>query len=181
MSSEEEEVIEDDHKVYAEGNTVFFFCDVDEDTIRRMCILLKRVSLTHDNIKLCINSNGGGLYAGFAGLDYIRHLVKQGINIETIAYGFCASAATFLLLGGSRRTMGKNAYILIHQMSDTIGGTYGELQSIMKNNKKFMKHFKTLYLENTQIPEEYLEKLLTKDIVLSSNRCIRYGVVHELF
>ena len=66
-------------------------------------------------------------------------------------------------------------------MSDTIGGTYGELQSIMKNNKKFMKHFKTLYLENTQIPEEYLEKLLTKDIVLSANRCIRYGVVHELF
>ena len=178
MSTTEEETAE--QYVYAEGNTVFFFCDVNEYTIRKMCTLLKKVSKTHDNIKLCINSNGGGLYAGFAGMDYIRYLVSQGINIETIAYGLCASAATFLLLGGTKRTMGKNAYVLIHQMSDEIGGTYNELQSMMKNNKKFMKHFKKLYLENTKIPEESLENMLTKDIILSANKCIKYGIVNEL-
>ena len=172
--------VEEEQEVYAEGNTIFFFCDVDDDTIKKLCRLLKRVSLTHDNIKLCINSTGGGLYAGMAGLDYIRSLVKQGVKIETIAYGFCASAATFLLLGGSKRLMGKNAYAMIHQMLDSIGGTYCELKSEMRNNKKIMKHFRTLYLENTKIPEEYLEKLLTKDIVLSSNKCLKYGVVHEL-
>jgi len=177
MSEIEEEEEQD---VYAEGNTIFFFCDVDNDTIKKMCRLLKRVSLTHDNIKLCINSAGGGLYAGMAGLDYIRSLVLQGIKIETIAYGFCASAATFLLLGGSKRLMGKNSYVMIHQMSDSIGGTYCELQSEMRNNKKYMKHFRTLYLESTCIEEEYLEKLLTKDIVLSANKCLKYGVVHEL-
>jgi len=176
MSEEPEE----EQYVYAEGNTVFFFCDVDEITIKRMCILLKKVSKTHDNIKLCINSGGGEIYPGFAGLDYIRSLVQQGINIETIAYGMCASAATFLLLGGSKRLMGKNAYVLIHQMSDTIGGTFGELQCSMKNNKKHMKHFRNLYLENTEIPPEYLEKLLTKDVVLSSSKCLKYGIVHEL-
>jgi ATP-dependent protease ClpP protease subunit len=175
--SEEEEAEE---YVYAEGNTVFFFCDVDEHTIKKLCLLLKRVSKTHDNIKLCINSNGGEIYPGFAGMDYIRTLVQQGINVETIAYGMCASAATFLLLGGSKRLMGKNAYVLIHQMSDTIGGTFGELQCSMKNNKKHMKHFRNLYLENTEIPPEYLEKLLTKDVVLSSSKCIRYGIVHEV-
>lgn len=178
MSTSEE--CEEEQQVYAEGNTVFFFCDVDEYSIKRMCILLKRVSKTHDNIKLCINSGGGGLYSGFAGMDYIRSLVLQGINIETIAYGICASAATFLLMGGSKRSMGKNAYILIHQMSDTIGGTFGELQSSMKNNKKHMKHFRRLYLENTDLPDEYLEKLLTKDIVLSSAKCLKYGIVNEL-
>jgi hypothetical protein len=50
MSEEPEE----EQYVYAEGNTVFFFCDVDEITIKRMCILLKKVSKTHDNIKLNI-------------------------------------------------------------------------------------------------------------------------------
>lgn len=178
MCDEEDEECE--QRVYAEGNTVFFFCDVDEYTVKKMCILLKKVSKTHDNIKLCINSGGGGLYSGFAGMDYIRSLVLQGFNIETIAYGICASAATFLLMGGSKRSMGKNAYILIHQMSDTIGGTFGELQSSMKNNKKHMKHFRRLYLEHTSVPEEYLEKLLTKDIVLSANKCLRYSIVHEL-
>jgi ATP-dependent protease ClpP protease subunit len=174
------EETEEDQCVYAEGNTVFFFCDVDEYSVRRMCILLKKVSKTHDNIKLCINSNGGSIYPGFAGMDYIRSLVLQGINIETIAYGMCASAATFLLMGGSKRFMGKNAYILIHQMSDTIGGTFGELQCSMKTNKKHMKHFRRLYLENTTIVPEFLDKLMTKDIVLSSRKCIKYGIVHGL-
>lgn len=169
-----------DNEVYAEGNTIFFFCDVDDDTVKKLCRLLKRVSLTHDNIKLCINSGGGNLYAGMAGLDYIRSLVLQGVKIETIAYGFCASAATFLLLGGSKRLMGKNAYVMIHQMSHSIGGTYCELQSEMRNNKKYMKHFRRLYLENTGIPEDYLEKLLTKDIVLSAEKCLKYKVIHEL-
>ena len=171
---------DDECQVYAEGNTVFFFCDVCDYTVKRLCLLLKRVSKTHDNIKLAINSPGGGIYAGFAGMDYIRTLVLQGTHVETVAYGLCASAATFLLLGGSKRSMGKNAYVLIHQISDSINGTFGELQCSMKNNKKYMKHAKSLYLENTQIPEEYLDKLLTKDVVLSANKCIKYGIVHEL-
>ena len=50
----------------------------------------------------------------------------------------------------------------------------------MKNNKKHMKHFRRLYLENTDLPDEYLEKLLTKDIVLSSAKCLKYGIVNEL-
>ena len=108
-------------------------------------------------------------------MDYIRDLVLQGINIETIAYGMCASAATFLLMGGSKRSMGKNAYILIHQMSDTIGGTFGELQSSMKNNKKHMKHFRRLYLENTDLPDEYLEKLLTK--LSACNEAVEWSAI----
>jgi ATP-dependent Clp endopeptidase proteolytic subunit ClpP len=171
---------DDECQVYAEGNTVFFFCDVSDYTVKRLCILLKRVSLTHDNIKLCINSPGGNIYAGFAGLDYIRSLVTQNVKVETVAYGMCASAATFLLLGGSKKSMGKNAYVLIHQMSDTIEGTFGELQCSMRNNKKHMRHFRTLYLENTDIPEEYLEKLLTKDVLLSANKCVKYGIVDEI-
>ena len=53
MCDEEEE---GEQYVYAEGNTVFFFCDVDEISVRKMCILLKKVSKTHDNIKLFINN-----------------------------------------------------------------------------------------------------------------------------
>ena len=173
----EEEVVEE---VYAEGNTVFFFCDVSEYSIREMCRLLKRVSLTHDNIKLCINSPGGSMYDGFAGMDYIRFLVSQGTKIETVALGFCASAATFLLMAGSKRSMGKNSYVMIHQMSDSIGGTYCDLKNEMRNNKKYMKHFRRMYLESTKISEEYLEKLLTKDISITASKCLRFGVVHEL-
>jgi ATP-dependent protease ClpP protease subunit len=38
-----------------------------------------------------------------------------------------------------------------------------------------------MYLEKTKIPEEYLEKLLSRDIVLTSKKCIKYGVVDNIF
>jgi ATP-dependent Clp endopeptidase proteolytic subunit ClpP len=171
----------EEQSVYSEGDTVYFFCDVDDYTVRKMCILLKKVSQVHHKIKLCINSNGGGIYAGFAGMDYIRSIVLQGNVVETVVCGMCASAATFLLLGGSKRSMGANSYVLIHQMSDSLDGTFGELQCSMKNNKKYMKHLRRMYLENTKIPEEYLEKMLSRDIVLSSKKCIKYGVVDNIF
>ena len=175
-----EEDCPEDLEVYAEGNTVFFFCDVSNETVRSLCRILKKVSMSNDVIKLCIRSDGGDVYAGFAAMDYIRTLTSKGITIETIAYGFCASAATFLLLAGSKRIMGENSYVLIHQMSTEIWGTYGDLRNEMRENKKLMKHFRRVYSSKTEIPEELLDKLMTRDVLLSANKCLRYHIVDEL-
>ena len=176
MSDEEDEEV----TVFAEGNTIFFFCDVSDETVRTLCRILKKVSMTNDTIKLCIRSDGGSVYAGLAGMDYIRTLVARGITIETIAYGFCASAATFLLIAGSKRLMGRNAFVLIHQLSNELWGKYNDLKDEMKSTKRLMTHLKRMYIENTSIPEEILERLMTRDVMLSAQRCIRYEIVHEL-
>jgi len=73
-------------------------------------------------------------------MDFIRGLVADGIEVETVVYGYCASAAVDILMAGSKRMMGRNSYVLIHQLSVDIGGTYASLRVEMKNNKKFMKH-----------------------------------------
>ena len=180
MSESDRSEYDYEQPVVAKGNTIFFFCEVSNETVRQLCILLKQVSMTNETIKLCIRSDGGDLYAGFAGLDYIRTLGTLGVTIETIAFGLCASSATFLLLGGSKRMMGKNAYLMIHQISDSMGGYYNALKDEMKTNKKLMKHCKELYKEHTTLPEELLETLFTKDSILSSNKCLRYGIVDSV-
>lgn len=167
--------------VKSEGDTIFFFCDVDDDSIRELCSMLKRLSRVHDTIKIAIRSSGGDLYAGFAGMDYIRSLVKKGINIETIAYGFCASAATFLLLTGTKRLMGENSFVLIHQLTvESGGGCYSELMADMKTNKKLMRHFRKVYTKYTNIPEDILDKLLSKDVILSAEKCLSYSIIDEI-
>jgi len=107
----------DDDEVQAEGSTIFFFCDVTTETVRSLCRHLKKLSKKYDTIRICIRSDGGCLYGGYAAMDYIRGLQDQGITIETEACGYCASAAVDILLVGSRRFMGRHAYILIHQLS----------------------------------------------------------------
>ena len=171
-----------DELVTNEGDTIFFFCDVDDESIRELCSLLKKLSKTHDTIKIAIRSGGGDLYAGFAGMDYIRTLTKKGLNIETVAYGFCASAATFLLLAGNKRLMGENSFILIHQLSveGSNGGCYSELMADMKINKKLMKQFRKIYTKYAKIPEDTLQKLLSKNVILSAETCLTYSIVDEI-
>jgi ATP-dependent protease ClpP protease subunit len=169
----------DNESVYYHANTIYFFCSVTDASICDLCLILKKVSMLHTTVKLVIRSSGGDVYAGFAGMDYIRTLVLSGIVIETVVYGLCASAATFLFLAGTKRLMGQNAYVLIHQLSVDIGGTYNDLRDNMKTNKKLMKHFRKIYTEYTNMSSEMLDRVFTSDVILSAGKCLKYGIVHE--
>ena len=113
-------------------------------------------------------------------MDFIRSIVLTGKSVTTVALGFCASAAVDIFLAGSRRLMGRNSYILIHQLSLDIGGTYTTLRVEMKNSKKFMKHARHTCHEYTRLPEHVIDKLLTQDVNLTAKRCLKYGIVDEL-
>jgi len=169
--------VSENNEVVVEGDTIFFFCDVDDDTVRELCTALKKLSMKYDTIKIAIQSSGGDLYAALAAMDFIRTLNRR---VETTVYGFCASAATFIFLGGTVRRMGRNAWILIHQMSTECGGTYQDLRADMKTNKKLMKQFKVIYNEYTTIPPEKLDELMKSDINLSASKCLKYKIVHEV-
>jgi ATP-dependent Clp endopeptidase proteolytic subunit ClpP len=164
-------------EVYSEGDTVFFFCEVTNETVRDLCLELKQMAMKYETIKIAINSDGGELYPGFAAMDFIRGLNRR---IETIVYGFCASAATFILLAGTTRKMGKNSWILIHQMSGGLHGSYQDIKADMKTNKKLMKQFREVYTEYTTIPAAKLEALMKRDITYSSRKCLKYNIVDEV-
>jgi len=46
----------------------------------------------------------------------------------TVADGFCASAATFVLMGSKHRRIMPHAHLLIHQLSTGAMGKYEELK-----------------------------------------------------
>jgi len=164
--------------VRTEGNTIFFFCDVNSENVRDLCTSLKKASMTNDSLRVCIQSDGGDIYAGFAAMDFMRTI---RVPIETLACGLCASAATFILLGGTTRTMGQNSYILIHQITAEMWGTHEELKDEMKTNEKLMKHLKKMYMRETSLPESRLEKLLRRDVILSARQALKYNIVTGIF
>ena len=164
-------------EVYSEGDTVFFFCEVTGESVRDLCRELKRMSMKYETIKIAINSDGGELYGGLAAMDFIRGLNRR---VETIVYGFCGSAATFILMAGTVRKMGKNSWVLIHQMSTGFEGSYQDLRADMKTNKKLMKQFREVYTEYTTIPIEKLKDLMNRDITYSASKCLKYNVVDEI-
>jgi len=187
MSTKEEETeVEECVKVI--GNEVLFYADVDRENALDFVEKFKKLEIDllkkkaelfgyEPIIRVHIMSDGGDI---FAGMTLMNTLESSRVKVITIAQGSCCSAATFMLLGGAERKMGRNAYVLIHQISTEMWGNFQELKHELKSTDKFMKMLKRMYLEKTQIPEKMLKKLMKKDIYLSPKDCLKYGIVHAL-
>jgi len=186
-----EESDEGDENVYTKviGNEVYFKGEINEDSIHELNttlrktqidLITKAASLGIDppGILLYIRSDGGCLFSGLSAMDHIK---SMKIPVTTIVDGWCCSAATFLLLGGHRRLMRKNSYVLIHQLSSTIWGKFEELKDEMKAANKFMDHIRRIYKEETKITDRKLSRLMKRDIYLDYDECMRYGIISGVF
>jgi ATP-dependent protease ClpP protease subunit len=171
------------------GTSIYFYADVTEETITKLILQLKKMENRlkkkaidlegyKPKIKLFIRSNGGDVYAGFSGME---HISGCKVPVTTIADGFCASAATFLLLAGKLRIATPSTQLLIHQISTNgFWGKYEELKDEMETCNKIMESLKTLYKEKTKIPEKKLNKLMKRDITLSAQQCLDLNVIDRI-
>jgi ATP-dependent protease ClpP protease subunit len=124
-------------------------------------------------VTIHIRSDGGDLYAGLAGMDYLRH---ADVHVTTVGEGCVASAATLLFLGGDVRLIRPHAYVLIHQIGSDLWGKYEDLKAEMIQNDRIMRHLKNIYLTETHLPEHKLARMLKRDVYLSYRKCVKYGV-----
>ena len=179
--------------VKVQGSDIYFHCDVCEETvlelntkIRKLALELKHKHLDlglekiRPEIRIWIRSDGGDMHAGLSAMDCIAAL--RGVKVRTIADGVCASAATFILLGGRTRHATPNSYVLIHQLStDGQWGRFEDFKDQMGNLEQFMERFKQIYLRETRVPEDKLRKLLKRDIYMDANKCLEWGVIDSIF
>ena len=170
-------------------NKLFFYGEIDEQS----CLELNRVLVEMDSklqnlkctlgddytpiIHLHINTPGGEIYAAFSSVDTILNLKS---HVYTYADGLVASAGTLLSSVGKKRYVGKHAHMLIHQLSSEIYGTFADLQAGMDTTVQLMKILKDFYKKNTKVPMKKLDELMTKDIYLTAEECILYGLVDEI-
>lgn len=164
-------------KIKVIDNKVFFYCDVDDDTIFEFVTTLHTMKHMSE-ITVFIKSDGGDVYAGLCAMD---HMKTHPSYITTVADGLCASSASLMLFGGDKRLMMPNARILIHQVSSEFSGKFEDLKAEKRNMNAIMKQIRNIYSENSQIPEEKLDKYMNKDTFLSCNTCIKYGIVEDVY
>jgi ATP-dependent protease ClpP protease subunit len=186
MPTDDEKEIEETECIRVIGNEILFYGDINQENSLEFVenfkqleidLLKKKAELIgyEPHIRIHIMSGGGDV---FAGLNMMNVLERSRIKVVTIAQGSCCSAATFVFLGGSERRIGKNAYILIHQISTAFWGNFQELRDEMKSTKKMMKMLKKMYLSKTEIPERKFKRLMKKDIYLTPSKCLKYKIAH---
>lgn len=179
---------EENESIKVIGNEILYYGDIDRENALEFVEKFKKLEIDlmkraaelvgyEPMIRVHIMSEGGDV---FAGLNMMNVLERSRVKVVTIAQGSCCSAATFVLLGGAERRMGKNSYCLIHQISTEMWGNFNELKNEMKSNDKLMKMLKDMYLTKTKIPETKFKTLMKKDIYLSPDKCLKYGIVSAI-
>jgi ATP-dependent protease ClpP protease subunit len=182
----------EDEYVKVDGSDVYFYCEVCEQTVLELIMKLRKLEkellhkyldlgiTTKPEIRIWIRSDGGDMHSGLSAMDAIASMDR--VKVRTIADGMCASAATFILLGGHRRHMTENSYILIHQLNmDGSWGKFEDYKDQMDNLEQFMDRFREIYTRETDIPEKKLKKILRRDICMDAKKCVKYYVVDSVW
>ena len=178
----------DSNEVGISGSTIFYYTGVDKPHILELNKHIHNLETKHLTdaykvgvdpapIRVRLNSGGGLIVAGIAGMDNIRTLK---VPVYTIIDGFCASAATFLSVVGKHRQITRNSFMLIHQLSTSFWGKYEEFEDEKQNLDLMMKMIRQIYREYTQIPKKELESILKRDLMLDAKKCLQWGLVDEI-
>jgi ATP-dependent Clp endopeptidase proteolytic subunit ClpP len=177
------------HGVKTEKNHIYFYTEVDRETIRELseairetetyCLNMKReMNLKKVPIYLHINSDGGCIFSAFNAIDTMN---SCRVPIYSIIEGSAASAGTLISVCAKKRFIRPNAHMLIHQLSSECWGKMNEIEDSYINLKALMQRIRKVYSEHTSIPKAELKKLLKRDLWLNSDECIENGLVDMLW
>jgi len=189
MSHVLENLLKSSTPIRMEKNHIYFYSEVDRDTIRELievlreaeayCLQMKRqMNLKKVPIYLHINSYGGCIFSALNAIDYIE---ASTVPVYTIIEGSTASAGTLMSVCGKKRFIRPNAHMLIHQLSSECWGKMSELEDEFSNLKAIMTKLKSIYKDHTTIPKNELKRLLKHDLWLNSDQCLEYGLVDDVW
>jgi ATP-dependent protease ClpP protease subunit len=94
-------------------------------------------------VTIVFDSPGGSVIDGLHLYDFLQELKTQGHTVITKTLGMAASMAGILLQAGSKRVMGSEAYVLIHEVSFMAGGPIG----VVEDEVEFVKMIQARVLD----------------------------------
>ena len=128
-------------------------------------------------IHLHINSGGGCAFSGLAGAS---HILNSDIPVFTYVEGSAASAATIMSCVGAKRHITEHSFMLIHQISTGVWGTYENLNDEKESMDSLMEMLESIYLKNTEMKKKQLKQLLKRDLWMNPEKCLELGLVDEI-
>ena len=171
------------------SNELYLYSDVSRESIfvlnkdlndmERMMKMLQITYKMKDPLPIYLNicTDGGEIFPALSAVDRIK---SSTVPIYSIVEGSVASAGTLISVVAHRRFIRRNSFMLIHQVNGGVWGTYSEVKDENKNMELLMKIIKGIYLQHSKFKEKELTSLLKHDLYLTSEECLKYGLVDEI-
>jgi ATP-dependent Clp endopeptidase proteolytic subunit ClpP len=163
--------------------TYTFYARVEEESVRACMATLSSWSSKAPAAPLTIvfNSPGGAVHDGLALFDFLRHLRTGGHHLTTIALGRAASMGAVLLQAGDRRVIGGNAFLMLHEVSNGMGGKVSELEESVELSKRLQKRLLAILAERSTLAVAQIQRRWTRrDWWLDAEETVAYGFADAL-
>ena len=153
--------------------------DIVANTIVAQMLFLEYEDPDKD-ILIYINSPGGSVTAGLAIYDVIKY-VKP--DVQTICVGSAFSMGALLLSAGTKgkRYILPHGKVMLHQPSGGAGGQSSDIQIHAKEIVKTKRELNQILAECTGKTIEEINKDTDRDLYMSAEEAVAYGVVDQVF
>ena len=132
-------------------------------------------------IEVVFNSPGGAVVPGLALFDFLLDLRAKGHYLTTVALGHAASMAGILLQAGHKRVIGRESWLLIHEIQFSAVGKIGEIEDMTEWVKKIQRRVLEIFAARSKLSVVQLEKRWKRtDWWLSSDDALKLGIVDEV-
>lgn len=144
-----------------------------------------RIDPTCD-IEIILNSPGGGVIAGMALFDLIVRLSLRGGGTHHItvgSQGWAASMGGILLQSGDRRWIGRQSYLMIHELSAGTSGKIGEMKDDVKWYEAVCDRVVNIFVDRSLgkiTRKKFVDSWTRTDWWLSSDESLKFGFVDEI-
>ena len=160
---------------------IFLGEDVNEHTANLVVAQLLHLAYEDPkkDIKLYINSPGGGVYDGLAIYDTIQYIKP---DVQTIGIGLQASMGAFLLSSGTKgkRVALPNSRIMIHQPSSGTQGKVTDQEITLRESIYLKQRLNEILSKNTGQDISKIEKDADRDYWMSAEEAKKYGLIDEV-
>lgn len=160
-----------------------FYASVGAGSVRACMEMLGEWSRLHDPeetkdkpFRIDITSPGGSVFDGLALIDYARKLRAEGYVINTFGTGLIASMAVPLLQMGETRTVGRNSWLMVHEISDFAIGTVADIEDVAKFNRRLNDNLYDILAERSTLTRKQIKERATRrDWYFSSEEAVKIG------
>lgn len=141
--------------------------------------LLYLDSISHDPIKLYINSPGGAVSAGYTIIDTMRMIES---SVETVCVGMAASMAAVILASGEAgsRSALEHAEVMIHQPLGGAEGQSADIEIAALHIKRVREKLYRSLSEATGTPLDKIAQDADRNYWMDAQEALNYGMIDRI-
>jgi ATP-dependent Clp protease, protease subunit len=165
---------------FLDARTVLIFGGIDQKVAQSVSAqLLYLDHVSHEPIKLIVNSPGGHVESGDTIHDLIQYISSP---VAVIGTGWVASAGTHIFLGApkERRFCLPNTRFLIHQPAGGAQGKAVDIEIAANEIVRMRERLAKVIAEKTGQPIERVRKDIERDYWMTTDEAIEYGILGKV-